>query len=60
MILYNLSILRSNLLKQTKLGNETYEPKIMKRDKVKDVLLSFRHNHENDMNIFKMNTFEYV
>lgn len=32
----------------------------MKRDKVKDVLSSFRHNHENDMNIFKMNIFEYV
>jgi putative transposase len=35
-----LTVLRSNLLKQTKLNNGTYEPKILERYKVKDVLLS--------------------
>lgn len=34
------TVLRSNLLKQNKLGNGSYEPRILKRDKVKEILLS--------------------
>ena len=34
------TVLRNSLLKQTKLNNGTYEPKILERSKVKDVLLS--------------------
>lgn len=54
------TVLRMNLLKQNKLGNGTYEPKVLKRDKVKEVLLSFRQNLERDKDILKVNTFEYV
>ena len=37
-------MLRNELLKKSKLGNGTYEPKKFKREKVKEVLLSFRYN----------------
>jgi IS605 OrfB family transposase len=36
------AVLRDKLLKQTKLDNGTYEPKILKRDVVKNILLSCR------------------
>ena len=35
-----LTVLRSKLLKQTKLNNGTYKPKVLQRTEVKDVLLS--------------------
>lgn len=54
------TVLRSNLLKQNKLGNGSYEPRILKREKVKEILLSFRQNLERDKDISRMNTFEYV
>ena len=53
-------MLRTNLLKQNKLGNGTYEPKVLKRDKVKEVLLSFRQNLARDKDIVRVNTFDYV
>ena len=37
-----VTVLRENLLKQ--LDNGAYEPKTLRRDKIKDVLLSFRRN----------------
>jgi len=36
------TVLRSELLQKTSIGNGTYEPKSLSRDKVKEVLLSFR------------------
>lgn len=58
------AVLRQSLLKQ--LDNGAYEPKRMKRDKVKEVLLSFRRNQlplaidsECKQNC-SMNTFDYV
>lgn len=54
------TVLRSNLLKQSKLDNGTYEPKILKREKVKEILLSFRQNLVIDRDVLKMNSFEYV
>ena len=39
------TVLRDKLLKQ--LGNGAFEPKNLKRDKVKEVLLSFRRNLQN-------------
>jgi hypothetical protein len=54
-------VLRKNLLKQTNLGNNTYEPKVLKREKVKEVLLSFRYNSLNvNRDIVKTNAFDYV
>lgn len=41
-------MLRNELLKNSKLGNGTFEPKKLKREKVKEVLLSFRYNLEKD------------
>ena len=38
------TVLRNELLKKNKLGNGTYEPKKLKREKVKEVLLSYRYN----------------
>ncbi len=38
------TVLRSSLLKQNKYGNNSYEPKLLKKEKVKEVLLSFRRN----------------
>lgn len=54
------TVLRTNLLKQNKLGNGTYEPKVLKRDKVKKVLLSFRQNLERDKDVVRVDTFDYV
>ena len=42
------TVLRDELLKNSKLGNGTFEPKKLKREKVKEVLLSFRYNLEKD------------
>ena len=39
------TVLRNELLKKNKLGNGTYEPKNLKKQKVKQVLLSFRYNY---------------
>ena len=43
------TVLRSELLKNSKLGNGTFEPKSLNKEKVKEVLLSFRfsYNKEN-------------
>jgi IS605 OrfB family transposase len=56
------TVLRTNLLKQSKLGNGTYEPKILKREKVKEILLSFRYNPplKVDRDIVNMNNFDYI
>lgn len=54
------TVLRSNLLKQNKIGNGSYEPRILKREKVKEILLSFRQNLERDKDISRMNTFNYI
>ena len=57
-----VTVLRDLLLKQ--LGNGAYEPRKLKREKVKDVLLSFRRDlrkasgeHSENNNL---NTFDYV
>ena len=42
------TVLRNELLKNSKLGNGTFEPKNLKKEKVKEVLLSFRYNLEKD------------
>lgn len=39
------TVLRGELLKNSKLGNGTFEPKNLKKEKVKVVLLSFRYNY---------------
>lgn len=56
------TVLRSNLLKQNKLGNGSFEPKILKREKVKELLLSLRYNPPLvDMDVSgSLTTFEYV
>ena len=55
------TVLRTNLLKQNKLGNGSYEPKVLKREKVKELLLSLRYSPPLvDMDIVKVNTFDYV
>jgi len=54
------TVLRKNLLKQSKLGNGTYEPKIMTKDNVKYVLLSFRQNLLRYKDMVIVNTFGYV
>lgn len=54
------TVLRTNLLKQNKLGNGTYEPKVLKRDMVKEVLLSFRQDLARDKDIVRVNTFDYI
>ena len=57
------AVLRNRLLKQ--LGNGAYEPRKLKREKVKEVLLSFRGNplEKSDSEcseIIDLNTFDYV
>ena len=47
------TVLRNELLKNGKLGNGTFEPKKLKREKVKEVLLSFRYNYNNSKNLEK-------
>ena len=42
------TVLRSELLKNNKLGNGTFEPKNLKKEKVKEVLLSFRFNYNKE------------
>ena len=56
-----LTVLRDKLLK--KLDNCAYEPKKLQRDKVKEVLLSFRRNLQNvgsECNECSLTTFDYV
>ncbi len=56
-----LTVLRDKLLKQ--LDNGAYEPRKLQRDKVKEVLLSFRRNLQNvgsECIESSMTTFEYV
>ena len=47
------TVLRNELLKNSKLGNGTFEPKNLKKEKVKEVLLSFRYNYKNSKNLEK-------
>ena len=47
------TVLRDELLKKNKLGNGTFEPKNLKKEKVKEVLLSFRYNYNNSGNLEK-------
>lgn len=55
------TVLRSNLLKQRKLGNGSFEPKVLKREKVKEILLSLRYSPPLvDMDMVKVNTFDYI
>ena len=56
-----LTVLRDILLKQ--LDNGAYEPKNLKREKVKEVLLSFRRNLQkvgSEYNECGMTTFDYI
>lgn len=46
-------MLRNELLKNSKLGNGTFEPKNLKKEKVKEVLLSFRYDYNNLKNLEK-------
>ena len=41
------TVLRNELLKNSRLGNGTFEPKNLKKEKVKEVLLSFRYDYNN-------------
>ena len=54
-------MLRDSLLKQ--LDNGAYEPRKLQRDKVKEVLLSFRRNLQNvgsECIESSMTTFDYI
>lgn len=42
----SVTVLRDKLLKQTKIGNKTFEPFIFNKDKIKDVLLSFQYRQK--------------
>lgn len=58
-----VTVLRDSLLKQ--LGNGAFEPRRFKREKVKDVLLSFRRSlmktsESEHTEIINLNTFDYV
>ena len=57
-----VTVLREQLLKQ--LDNGAYEPRKLKREKVKDVLLSFRRDLQKASGerseIINLNTFDYV
>ena len=56
-----VTVLRDSFLKQ--LDNGAFEPKKLKREKVKEVLLSFRRSLQNvgsEHNKIKINTFDYV
>ena len=57
-----VTVLRNMLLKQ--LDNGAFEPKKLKRDKVKEVLLSFRRNLQKNARSecieSSMITFDYV
>ena len=57
----SITVLCNTLLKQ--LDNGTYEPKKLQRDKVKEVLLSFRRSLQNvgsECIESGLTTFEYV
>jgi transposase len=54
----SVAVLRDKLLKQTKIGNGSFEPKILKREMVKELLLSFRQNPETGREVSPMNRFE--
>ena len=51
------TVLRNELLKNNKLGNGTFEPKNLKKEKIKEVLLSFRYNYNNSKNLEKSTWF---
>ena len=56
-----VTVLRESLLKQ--LGNGAYEPKVLKRENVKEVLLSFRRSLQNvgsECRESSITTFNYV
>ena len=57
-----VTVLRDSFLKR--LGNGAYEPRKLKREKVKDVLLSFRSDLQKARSernkIINLNTFDYV
>ena len=57
-----VTVLRESLLKQ--LDNGAFEPKNLKREKVKEVLLSFRRNLQDNARSecieSSMTTFDYV
>ena len=57
-----VTVLRESLLKQ--LGNGAFEPKKLKREKVKEVLLSFRRNLQKNARSEciegSLTTFNYV
>ena len=57
-----VTVLRESLLKQ--LDNGAFEPKKLKREKVKEVLLSFRKNLQknarSECTEISMTTFDYV
>ena len=57
-----VTVLRESLLKQ--MDNGAFEPRKLKREKVKEVLLSFRRNLQGtarcEHNKIKKNTFDYV
>ena len=42
------TVLRNELLKKNKLGNGTFVPKNIKKDKIKEVLLSFRYDYNKE------------
>ena len=47
------TVLRNKLLKNNKLGNGTFEPKNLKKEKIKEVLLSYRYDYNNLKNLEK-------
>ena len=56
-----VTVLRESLLKQ--MGNGVFEPKNLKREKVKEVLLSFRRSLQNvESECIKSSTatFDYI
>ena len=57
-----VTVLRESLSKQ--LGNGAFEPKKLKREKVKEVLLSFRRNLQgtarSECTESRLTTFDYV
>ena len=56
-----VTVLLESLLKQ--LGNGAFEPKVLKREKVKEVLLSFRRSLQNvgsECRESRFATFDYV
>ena len=60
-IVVSITVLCNSLLKQ--LDNGVYEPKNLKREKVKEVLLSFRRNLQNvgsECIECSLTTFDYV